>query len=543
MQPRPPDFIGIGAQKAGTWWLRTQLARHPGVWMPPVAELHYFDRPLEGAVFPPATAADRLADSARLEEAVAAIAGLAKAGDFHGAAWRAAYEFLDQDDDWYRMLFAPAAAASVVGEITPRYAICGDAEIAHMHAVAPAAKLVFLLRHPVHRFWAQCKMMHGFGTLQAGDAAAMRLFDSSNGRPRGEYTRTIARYCRRYDPAQVLIAFQDGLARQPREALRAVFGFLGLADVAVDDAAIHSRVNETADPRPIPDSLRTRIEAAYRAEMEALAEVFGGYAAGWLDGSPPHDAAPVVQLTAAHVDAIERRPARVRAARTRPPCRVFCVSMQRSGTTSVGDWLEAHGLVRAGSPTAVRLGWTRLWFEGRHEEIFAADEFGSAEILEDDPWWCPGFHRHLAARFPDAKFILLTRDPDDWFASLCHHGGGMNPGWSDIHARIYDREEELQELLRSRPGADPAAWGLLSIVEHADHYKRVYERHTAAVQECFAAAPERLFSADLEAPGTFHEICEFVGVRPNPRLAIPKSNARTDEMSRRLAARLAGGVS
>jgi hypothetical protein len=330
----------------------------------------------------------------------------------------------------------------------------------------------------------------------------------------------------------VLIVFQDGLARQPRAVLRGVSEFLGLADVPLDDAAVATRVNETADPRPIPDSLRTRIAAAYRSEMEALAEVFGGYATGWLDGEPPADAPAVVPLTPAHVDAIEKRPARLRATRTRPPCRVFCVSMQRSGTTSVGDWLEAHGLSRAGSPTAVRRSWTRLWFEGRYEEI-----------LEDDPWWCPGFHRHLAARFPDAKFILLTRDPDDWFASLCHHGGGMNPGWTDIHARIYGREAELQELLRDRPEADPAAWGLLSIVEHADHYKRMYERHVADVQDCFAAAPERLFRADLESADTFPEICDFVGVRLNPRLAIPRSNARTEEMSRRLAARLAGGVS
>ncbi len=60
--PRVPDFIGIGAQKAGTWWLRANLARHPGVWMPPLAELHYFDRQLPGAEFPPAEAATRLAD-------------------------------------------------------------------------------------------------------------------------------------------------------------------------------------------------------------------------------------------------------------------------------------------------------------------------------------------------------------------------------------------------------------------------------------------------------------------------------------------------
>ena len=38
-----PDFIGIGAQKAGTTWLHRNLQAHPGIWMPKEKELHYFD--------------------------------------------------------------------------------------------------------------------------------------------------------------------------------------------------------------------------------------------------------------------------------------------------------------------------------------------------------------------------------------------------------------------------------------------------------------------------------------------------------------------
>ena len=542
MHPRPPDFIGIGAQKAGTCWLRANLARHPRVWMPSIPELHYFDRPLEGGAFPPPAAADRFADGHLLQLAIAAVNAQAKAGDLFGAAQRALYEFLDHDDDWYRAIFAAAPAASVAGDITPRYAICGDAEIAHMHAVAPAAKLVFLLRHPVSRFWSQCKMKYSHSTLEPGDPAAMRLLDSPNGRPRGEYSRTILRFVRRYAPDQILLVFNDAIARQPLAVLREVFAFLGIEDHPLDESLVAQRVYEAADARPIPDSLRGRVEAAYRSEMETLAEVFGGYAAGWLHGKPPADAAAVVRLTAGHVDAIERRPAGVRSSRTKPPCRVFCISMQRSGTTSVGDWLEAHGLTRAGSPTSSRLGWSRLWLEDRHEEIFATPEFQQAEVLEDDPWWCPGFHRRLAARFPDAKFILLTRDPDAWFDSMCHHSGGMNPGWTDIHARIYGREDELRRLLERRPGTDPATAGLLSIVEHADLYKRAYERHTADVLDSFAAMPGRLFHGCLEDDRSFAGICEFLGVRRNPDLAVPRSNARTDAMRERLAAHFARGT-
>src|SRR5438105_11482287 len=39
-----PDFCCVGAQKGGTGWLYEQLRAHPDFWMPPLKELHYFDR-------------------------------------------------------------------------------------------------------------------------------------------------------------------------------------------------------------------------------------------------------------------------------------------------------------------------------------------------------------------------------------------------------------------------------------------------------------------------------------------------------------------
>jgi hypothetical protein len=38
-----PDFLCVGAQKAGTSWLFHQLTLHPDFCMPPVKEVHYFD--------------------------------------------------------------------------------------------------------------------------------------------------------------------------------------------------------------------------------------------------------------------------------------------------------------------------------------------------------------------------------------------------------------------------------------------------------------------------------------------------------------------
>ena len=42
---RGPDFLVIGAQRAGTTWLHRVLSEHPALWLTPVKELHYFDKP------------------------------------------------------------------------------------------------------------------------------------------------------------------------------------------------------------------------------------------------------------------------------------------------------------------------------------------------------------------------------------------------------------------------------------------------------------------------------------------------------------------
>ncbi len=40
--PRKPDFLIIGAQKAGTTWLWAMLNQHPGVQLPETKEIHFF---------------------------------------------------------------------------------------------------------------------------------------------------------------------------------------------------------------------------------------------------------------------------------------------------------------------------------------------------------------------------------------------------------------------------------------------------------------------------------------------------------------------
>lgn len=71
--------------------------------------------------------------------------------------------------------------------------------------------------------------------------------------------------------------------------------------------------------------------------------------------------------------------------------RVFCLSLQRTGSTSVGRFFRDFGWRCAGWPKDEANGWSSAWYRGDFEAIFTSDDFRRAEAFEDSPWWLPDF--------------------------------------------------------------------------------------------------------------------------------------------------------
>ena len=121
--------------------------------------------------------------------------------------------------------------------------------------------------------------------------------------------------------------------------------------------------------------------------------------------------------------------------------RIFCISMQRSGTTSVGDFFSSFGYPVARNSIAWKNKWSKHWYNGDYDSIFSSKEFNSYQVFEDDPWWLPEFYKVLYHKFPNAKFILLTRDSESWFNSMLSHSKGKTLGNTKLHCKIYRREK------------------------------------------------------------------------------------------------------
>src|SRR3954471_17681386 len=132
-----PIFFCIGAQKAGTGWLYEQLRSHPDFWMPPLKELHYFDRFWRS----PRKAVAQAGNEGRIERA------RKEARDERDLAFLTAMEPLfarnDIDLDGYARLFEPKKSL-LAGDITPGYSTLPEEIIDRIARHFPELKVVFL---------------------------------------------------------------------------------------------------------------------------------------------------------------------------------------------------------------------------------------------------------------------------------------------------------------------------------------------------------------------------------------------------------------
>lgn len=130
--------------------------------------------------------------------------------------------------------------------------------------------------------------------------------------------------------------------------------------------------------------------------------------------------------------------------------KVFCISMQRTGTISTGKFFSDYGYRWTGWLTSSINNWDEAWYKGDFEQILLSKDFMMANAYEDSPWWAPGFFKILYHRFPKSKFILFERDPQSWFESMIKHSGDNIIGRSRDHCKVYRRELEYFELVNSK---------------------------------------------------------------------------------------------
>lgn len=218
-----PDFVGIGAQRAGTSWWYQLIVQHPEVHVNPSVpkEVHFFDR-------------------------------------FEERPW--ARESVADD---YAALF-PRPRGTIVGEWTPEYMVWPWC--APMLAEAGVAKLIVILRDPVERFWAGWS----FSVRRGAPAVSTIAGDAFH---RGLYSRQMAWVLEHFGRDQVLVLQYERCVADPHGELERTFEFLGIDRSFVPDD-VRSPSKQIHDKQPMPPELRQIVRAAYRDDVDALIAEF-----------------------------------------------------------------------------------------------------------------------------------------------------------------------------------------------------------------------------------------------------------------------------
>ena len=277
-----PDFLIIGAQKAGTTWLHRNLQAHPGIWMPKEKELHYFDEKTKNE----SSLADRLRGERAMDQrwrrqVKRQVGRYRRSFKPQNVAWDLNYFLRPYNDGWYASLFKQGRG-KVTGEATPDYSIVGRDAVAHVREIMPEAKIVFMMRNPIERAWSQALMYFDKVEKQPVETVSAKQFQqfhSNHSSPLTDYLRTLENWGSFFPEEQIFVGFLEDVHFYPNRLLRRLYAFLGVetnTGYKVIKRKIHSRDVETMPTRAAAHLAQTYLEDARRLE-----ERFGGYASFW----------------------------------------------------------------------------------------------------------------------------------------------------------------------------------------------------------------------------------------------------------------------
>lgn len=178
---------------------------------------------------------------------------------------------------------------------------------------------------------------------------------------------------------------------------------------------------------------------------------------------------------------------------TDPDQLIFCIGLNKTGTTSL---LQAF--LRLGIRTCDGLAnrFDRGAFSALADKAALVEShFADYVAFEDVPW--PAVWRDLYNRYPQARFILTTRNRDSWLRSVLAHFGEIH---DPIHQWIY---------------------GSACPVGHEESWLEVFDTHNAAVLAFFAAQSSARFLHIAIDDGTpaedvSRQLCSFLGVPHGP---------------------------
>jgi hypothetical protein len=199
---RPPDFIGLGAQRSGTSWIYACLYDHPQL-CTPTKEIHFFSR---------------------------------------DANWT-------RGQGWYERHFAECGPGTMTGEFSSSYLPSADAA-ERIAGLYPRAKLIVSLRHPLERLISSYLNDVTAGVVRPNTPLLEALQAQPDYVEQGRYATQLAPYLRHFPRSQLLVLIYEDALGDPAGFINRIYSYLGV-DSTFRSSMLTARVGEGRVPRSV----------------------------------------------------------------------------------------------------------------------------------------------------------------------------------------------------------------------------------------------------------------------------------------------------
>lgn len=225
-----PQFLGIGAQKAGTTWLYENLRMHPELYLPVPKELHYFDQQIS-----------------------------------HNLNY---WGFFESDK-------------KINGEITPAYSVLSYERIKYIYRILPNVKIILILRNPIERAWSQIMMTFVKKQNRPIEEVKeeeilhfMKLYNCIN---RSNYIQIMENWKDVFPENQIFIGMYEDIKNNPKIFLNNIFRFLGVSEESNFEKYPYGKKIFDGGYVEIPNKYKKALDdlyASFLAELKKVGFIF-----------------------------------------------------------------------------------------------------------------------------------------------------------------------------------------------------------------------------------------------------------------------------
>ena len=203
--------------------------------------------------------------------------------------------------------------------------------------------------------------------------------------------------------------------------------------------------------------------------------------------------------------------------------KIFCIGLNKTGTTSLGSFFEKNNLYVANQNEGELL--LKSYLLRDFNSIIDYIKKSKADVFQDVPFSLPFTFAHLDLAFPKSKFILTIRNSDeDWYQSILK-----------FHSDFYNNKkkptyESLKDSEYVYKGWSEQVMFDVFITDKnnmydKDEFKMVYNSYNKSVINYFKNKPDKLIVINLGIKNDFERLCSFLKISTNENV-FPKITSK-----------------